>query len=84
MGMCIVQASSPMYILKIKLVLHNQSGTAITIRAAIRTTVPLPLDFSTLRTTFGLLGEAFRCEEFLFPNSEREGSSTIETLDRFL
>jgi hypothetical protein len=70
----------PMYVLKIKLVSYTQSGTAIAIRVAAL----LPPGFSTLRTTLGLLGKAFRCEEFLFPNSESEASSTIGTMDGFL
>ena len=47
-------------------------------------TTLVSLGFSALRTTSGLVGEAFGGKKVLFPSRESEGSSTSGTLDRLV
>jgi hypothetical protein len=66
-----------MYVLKTKLVFPTKFGPAA---IAIPATVALLfLSLSALRTTFRVVGKAFRRVEFLFSSSEGEGSPAIGT-----
>ena len=60
---------------------HLASGAVAV--ATISVTCCFPR-FATWGTALGLVGIAFRLEELLFLSTEREGSSTIGTLERLV
>jgi hypothetical protein len=59
------------------------AGTSIPIAAAVTVSFGFP-GHPAGRTTFGLIGEAFRCKKFLLLSSKSEGSATVGTLKGFL